>query len=146
MNILKILTHIINKSIICGIFPNAFKHSIVLPLFKKDDRDNVYNYRPISILSPFLKFFEEIVKEIILKFLNKNNVFSEMQYDFEKDKSTKAALLNFSNRVLQSINKGCSTAALFFEIIKAFDLGNHNLLKKIIYLGFKEKLIGLKPV
>jgi hypothetical protein len=41
------LNYICNKSIRSGTFPSSLKYSIVKPLFKKGDRDNMANYRPI---------------------------------------------------------------------------------------------------
>jgi hypothetical protein len=42
------LNYICNKSIRSGTFPSRLKYSIVIPLFKKGDRDNMANYRPVS--------------------------------------------------------------------------------------------------
>ena len=48
--IVKPLTLIINQSLETGIFPNAFKTSKVIPIYRKGDKANLSNYRPISIL------------------------------------------------------------------------------------------------
>ena len=45
--ILPFLTCIINTSIVTGVFPAAWKHALVVPLFKHGDRDCVNNYRPV---------------------------------------------------------------------------------------------------
>ena len=42
------LTHICNKSLSSGIFPEQLKYSEIKPLFKKDNKLNISNYRPIS--------------------------------------------------------------------------------------------------
>jgi hypothetical protein len=42
------LNYICNKSILSGTFPTWLKYSIIKPLYKKGDRDNVANYRPVS--------------------------------------------------------------------------------------------------
>jgi hypothetical protein len=62
-NILKIcapfisspLNYICNKSINSGVFPTHLKHSIVKPLFKKGDKENMTNYRLILLTSFSLK-------------------------------------------------------------------------------------------
>jgi len=45
------LTYICNKSISTGIFPERLKYSIIKPLYKKGDKTDPSNYRPISILT-----------------------------------------------------------------------------------------------
>jgi len=52
------LTYICNKSISLGIYPDHLKYAVVQPIFKKGDRSNITNYRPISMLSSFSKVFE----------------------------------------------------------------------------------------
>jgi hypothetical protein len=49
--ILRPLNHICNKSLLLGIFPDRLKYSEIKPLFKKGDKQNISNYRPISILT-----------------------------------------------------------------------------------------------
>jgi hypothetical protein len=50
---LKPLTHIYNASFQTGIFPDIMKKAEIRPLFKKWDKQDIQNYRPISILSAF---------------------------------------------------------------------------------------------
>ena len=53
------LSLIYNKSIEIGIYPMALKVAKVIALFKKGDRYQPNNYRPISLLSCFNKIFEK---------------------------------------------------------------------------------------
>ena len=43
------LCHIINLSLIEGSVPDSLKSARVIPLFKKNDKTEVGNYRPVSI-------------------------------------------------------------------------------------------------
>jgi hypothetical protein len=56
-------------------FPNVLKISKVILLFKKGDKDNMNNYRPISIVPTFSKVFEYLLKKQITKFFDNNNLF-----------------------------------------------------------------------
>jgi Notch-like protein len=53
------LTYILNLALSTGIFPARMKYSIVKPLFKKGDKSDISNYRPISLLTSFSKIFEK---------------------------------------------------------------------------------------
>ena len=56
------LTIIINQ-MLTGIFPDAFKLSKVIPLFKKGDSSLLVNYRPISLLPTISKIFEKVIHD-----------------------------------------------------------------------------------
>lgn len=71
------LTALFNKSIENGVFPDVLKTSVVVPVYKSGDEKEISNYRPISILSVILKFFEKIVKEFLITFLLSKNYFGE---------------------------------------------------------------------
>lgn len=47
------LNHICNKLLSPIIFPDHLKCSVIKPLFKKVNRNNISNCRPISLLTPF---------------------------------------------------------------------------------------------
>ena len=51
-----ILFHVFKVLIQQETFPDSLKIAIVTPIFKSDDKDNISNYRPISILPDFQKF------------------------------------------------------------------------------------------
>ena len=45
------LSYTCNKSMLYGTFPMRLKYAIVQPLLKKGDKENITNYRPISLLT-----------------------------------------------------------------------------------------------
>ena len=71
---LKILTHIFNIRVKFGIFPYLTKIAKIRRLFKKGDKLDIQNYRPITVLSVFSKILEKIMYHRLLSFL-KSSVF-----------------------------------------------------------------------
>ena len=52
------ITKIINISYETKTFPDILKKAIIKPIHKKDDKNDISNYRPISILTVISKIFE----------------------------------------------------------------------------------------
>ena len=56
------LTNIINNDLSNNAFPDSPKLASVRPIYKKDDRNEIKNYRPVSILNSFSKIYEKFYK------------------------------------------------------------------------------------
>jgi len=82
-----------------GIFPDRLKFSEVRPVFKKGDRTEFSNYRPISLLTSFSKMFEKIIFKRLYNYLNNNNILVDHQYGFRKKLSTETAIYAPINNV-----------------------------------------------
>jgi len=54
-----LLAFLVNKSLNTGVFKKSLKIAAVIPIHKTEDRKNVSNYRPISILPLMSNFFEK---------------------------------------------------------------------------------------
>ena len=68
----KPLTHLYNLSLSLGIFPEDWKVAKVKPLYKKGDRCDMQNYRPISIISVFSKLLERLMYKRLMSFFQEN--------------------------------------------------------------------------
>ena len=85
------LCHIINTSPNSGVFPTRLKYSIINPLHKKGNKNNVSNYRPISILSSFSKIFKKIIYNRLVAHITANKILTNSQLCFRNNSSTDKA-------------------------------------------------------
>ena len=74
---------VFNKCLEQSIFPGPLKIARVIPLFKKGNRSNPENYRPISLLSSLSKVFEQVICRRLTKFF-KNESLTPNQYGFRE--------------------------------------------------------------
>ncbi len=88
--LLPALTHIINTSLLTGIFPTAFKQARVTPLLKKPTLNTslLENYRPVSLLPFIAKTLERVVFNQVSLFLSQNNKLDAKQSGFRSGHST----------------------------------------------------------
>lgn len=136
-----ILTYLINKSLLDGIFPDILKLARVIMIHKKGDPKVIENYRPISLLSTLSKILERVICEKINKFLNRFEILSSCQHGFRKGRSTQTAIFNFINKLYDNINEGKWNIALYMDLSKAFDVVSHDLLlAKVDRLGLRGKI------
>ena len=109
-------------------FPEDFKLARVRPLQKGEAKDDVNNYRPISVLSAVSKIFERIIYDQLYLYLNEYNLLSESQSGFRPYNSTGSALLDATTDWLNSMDQGYMNVVVFLDLAKAFDTVNHDML------------------
>jgi len=124
------LTYIFNKSISTGIFPDRLKYLIIKPLYKKGERTDLSNYRPISMLTSFSKVLEKALYNRLIEYLNDNNVLNTQQFGLRKRLSTENAIFKLRHEILIALNNKAMIGSIFFDLAKAFDSVNHLLLIK----------------
>ena len=132
------LSKIYNLCIENGYFPEELKIGCITPVFKKGDKTEVSSYRPVCSLSSFSKFFERIVYNRMLQFIEKHDILSKTQFGFRKNVSTETALINFIDFVHKGLTAKHNVGAVFMDLSKAFDIMDHNILEtKLNHYGFR---------
>ena len=106
----------------------ALKVAKVIALFKKGDKYQPDNYRPISLLSCFNKIFEKLLCKRLVKFLDPNRILFEYQYGFRKLYSTTLALIEFTDSIIKLFDEGQYCMSIFVDLTKAFDTVDHEIL------------------
>jgi hypothetical protein len=132
---------IFRRSLNEGIFPDLWKLTSVTPIHKAGDKDNIRNYRPISILSHLAKIFELLVVRNIQPAVN--SILINQQYGFRPNRSSICNSIVFNNYILNAIENNSQVDVIFTDISKAFDEVDHSILIDLLYKsGFGEPLLS----
>lgn len=139
----------LNNSILCMFkrllflerVPKEWNHSIIVPIFKKGDRKELDNYRGISLSSCVSKVFNRIVAQNVSKFLEDNNVLSEIQGGFRPSFSTTDHVFILKSIAACRLAEGKKTYMAFLDFRKAFDtVWRDGLMLAIWNTGIRGKI------
>ena len=111
----KPLCAIFNLSLRTGKVVSEWKSANVTPLFKKGDKSNHSNYRPISLTSVVCKLMESILRDKIVEFLEKNNIIRDSQHGFRNRRSCLTNLLDFLHDIYEMYEEGRAVDIIYLD-------------------------------
>ena len=110
----------------------------IVPLFKKGDRANPANYRPVSLTSICCKILEHVLHSTIINHLESQKILCENQHGFRKSRSCESQLILTVDDLARNMDDGCQTDAILLDFSKAFDKVCHRLLiHKLDHYGIR---------
>ena len=105
-----------------GKFPSEWKKGNVVPIHKKDGRQNVKNYRPVSLLPICRTIFERLIYNVMYDFLTENDLLSPNHSGFRSGDSCINQLLSINHEILNAFDKGLEVREIFLDISKVLFL------------------------
>ena len=111
-----------------GYIPQEWKLANVVPVFKKDDKNKVINYRPISLSSLVMKVLERILyDELFTRTIDK---IDKRQHGFLKNKPCNTNLLLFTESIARSLIEKIGTDVIYFDFAKLLTQYHMTLFSK----------------
>ena len=135
------LTRLIKLSISTASVPKCWKQANVLPIYKKGEKSDFGNYRPVSLLNVTSKVCEKVIFKYLFNYFRDNN-----QSGFIQGDSTVHQLVFLYNTFCKALDDKKDIRIVFCDQSKAFDRVWHaGLIFKLQSQGVKgEALLWIK--
>ena len=104
-----------------GFFLKTGKKPTLFLFIKKNDKQSLKNYRPVSLLPICGKIFERLLYNNMFSFLIENDLISQNQSGFKPGDSCINQLLSITHEIYKSFDDGWEVRGVFLDISKAFD-------------------------
>lgn len=136
------LLSIFNLSLKTSCFPEFWKLSKIIPVFKHGSKTCISNYRPINILSTCSKVFEQLLYVKMYNFVKP--YISMHQHGFMSNKSTTTNLVEITQFISDALDNRQQVDVIYTDFAKAFDTIDHRILiSKMSAIGFSSPATDL---
>ena len=146
---------IFKKVISSSTYPESWKKGNIVPVHKKESKNLVQNYRPISLLPICSKIFEKLIYNSLFRHLKDNDLLVKSQSGFLPGDSCISQLLIITHDIYEAFdgNTSLETRGIFLDISKAFDRVWHkglllklknNGIDGLLYLLLENYLLNRK--
>ena len=137
------LAEVINCSLSEGMVPLEIKMARVLPIYKQGSKSELANYRPISILPFFSKFYEKVLYDRLFSYIKQKNILYPLQHGFQPAHSTSMSLIDIQDKISAAIDNNEYSLGIFLDLAKAFDTVDHKiLLTKLEHYGIRSTALN----
>ncbi|KAK4825598.1 hypothetical protein QYF61_000687 [Mycteria americana] len=117
---------IYQQSWLTGEVPVYWRLANVSPIYKKGRKEDLGNYRPVSLTSVPGKLMEQIILSAITE--EDNQEMKASQHGFRKSRSCLTNLISFYDKVTRLVDEGKAMDVVYLGFSKAFDMVSHSIL------------------
>ena len=98
------LALIYNESLAQGNVPDDWRHANVSPVFKKGEKYDAANYRPVSLTCICCKTLEHILVSNINRHLALDSILADCQHGFQSRRSCETQLVQFVHDIISNLD------------------------------------------
>jgi hypothetical protein len=116
------LTRIFNLILNSGKFPSQWKTSRIYPVYKKGEKSEINNYRPIAIICNFAKIFELLLHTFFHRHVSRT--LSPHQHGFMKWRSVETNLVSLTQFLAEALNENKQVDVIYSAFFLTVAIGN----------------------
>jgi hypothetical protein len=115
------LINIFQKSLDQTTVPRDWKLATVTPIYKKGQKSDAANYRPVSLTSIPCKIMETVIKNKLMTHLLDQDLIKPSQHGFMPGRSCVTNLILFLDELTKAVDNGIPADVFYLDFSKAFD-------------------------
>ncbi|KAK4810280.1 LOW QUALITY PROTEIN: hypothetical protein QYF61_015310, partial [Mycteria americana] len=124
----KPLSIVYQQSWLTGEVPVDWRLANVTPIYKKGRKEDLGNYRPVSLALVRGKLMEQIILSAITWHVEDNQGIKPSQHGFRKGRSCLTNLISFYDKVTHLVDEGKAVDVVYLDFSKAIDTVSHSIL------------------
>ena len=114
------MSNVINKRFSKGIFPEDARIAIVSPFGQgTSNKNDIWNFRLVSMLTTFSKIYERVSKKLIDKAVDK--YLSPFSFTYQQNYSTQHVLIRLLEEWREGLDNNFVVGGVFVDCSKDFD-------------------------
>lgn len=115
------IVDLFNAVLNTGRFPRSWSKGVIVPVFKKNDPDDVRNYRGITLVSCLGKLFTSVLNQRISTWAESYDILSDAQFGFRHGRSTTDAIFVLNAIINKILSDKQRLYCAFIDMRRAFD-------------------------
>lgn len=119
------LTWMYQLSLDQGQIPDEWRRANIVPIYKKGEKYQPSNYRPVSLTSIACKLLEHVVHGTVMDHFDQHNILCDEQHGFRARRSCETQLVITLDQIARNMDQGHQTDIIFLDFSKAFDKVPH---------------------
>ena len=138
------ILNLFNNAFEIGYFPESWSEGFIIPIHKKGDKNDVSNYRGVTLLSALGKLFTRILNNRLTAWAEKYGIYVEAQAGFRKNMSTIDNIFILRALIRHYLNKNEYLYCAFVDFTKAFDYVVRDVIwYKLLKIGVRGKMLDI---
>jgi len=140
----KALSVIHQQSWLTGEVPDDWRIVTVTSIYKKGQKGDPGNYRPLSLTLVQGKIMEQFILSVLTGHVMDNQGIRPSKHGFTKGRSCLTNLISFYDQVTHLVNEAKAVDVVYLNFRKAFDIVPHSiLLEKLAVLGLDRRIAAI---
>ncbi|KAK4806794.1 hypothetical protein QYF61_005590 [Mycteria americana] len=124
----KPLSIIYQQSWLTGEVRDDWRLANVMPIYKKGQKEDPGNYRPVSLTLVPGKIMERFILSVLNRHVQANQGIRPSQHGFMKGRSCLTNLISFYDKVTHLVDEEKAVDVVYLDFTKAFDTVSHSIL------------------